>query len=544
MTSQDVERQLRFEVASLTSAGLALDQLLGNLQTLGAFEAYWDLSALLVLQGERVLRQLDELRDAESLYMPVGGDFSWWQGETPVSLAAFGVRDQAGLATYLNRQRARVDRLAAQFAGPTITAVGPSRADESASFRFRADAWQAIIEQLGAYQNQTPGNSLARLEDLIKLDMAAIGPDDCRASQLAMTSVDDFFLERANALGSELLQRCEDLAGERAAARYGELASLFQQRLAGRFPFADGSERSTYPGVVPGDMRAFFALFDRYAASILGVPPGNENFAGTGEAAHAFIHRLAEVREFFAFYLATPEPQAVPRYDFDVIFRVDRDAERGGNQIFRWQLDSGEQRFFAPNGTGRWTYGEDTVALELRWAQDSPRVPYLAEPAENIEVLDRVVTYRYDDDWSLLRFLLDRRGPVPEPNPQTLSFEIRTRPSDETADQAPVDPVASESPTVVFLRLRLKTPDAKNPQPVVLPPCFPTLAPVLGRLPVTDGCVALEVASARVEPASDDGSASEGAGTDMTDSGDETASAEQEAEADAAESAQLGENGS
>ena len=106
------------------------------------------------------------------------------------------------------------------------------------------------------------------------------------------------------------------------------------------------------------------------------------------------------------------------------------------------------------------------------------------------------------------------------------------------------DPVASESPTVVFLRLRLKTPDAKNPQPVVLPPCFPTLAPVLGRLPVTDGCVALEVASARVEPASDDGSASEGAGTDMTDSGDETASAEQEAEADAAESAQLGENGS
>ena len=531
-SSVDAERLLRFEVSSLSGAGPSLNRLLGDLQTLGGFEAYWDLSALLVLQGENALRSVDELLQAALLYQPQGGDFSWWQGESPVSFPAFGVRDQAGLATYLRRQRSRIDQLAAQYANPTMTAVGVSRADESTGYRELAEGWRAIIEQLGAYQNQTPGNSLATLENLIAQGMTPIGPDDCRSSQLAMASVDDFFLERANALGTELLRRCEDLAGERAAVRYGELEALFLQSLSGRFPFAEIGTRTTYPGVRPGDLRSFFALYDIYAASILAVPASNPNFDGTGEAAHAFLKRLAEVRSFFAFFLATPEPQAVPRYDFDVIFRVDREAERGGNQIIDWRLDAGEQRFFAPNGSGRWTYGEDEIGLELRWAQDSPRVPYLSEPADHVKVGDRVVTYRHDDAWSLLRFMLERRGPVPEPNPHTLSFEIRTEPSEATADQAPVDPVASESPTVVFLRLRLKTPDAKNPQPVVLPPCFPIYAPVLGSSPTTDGCVARAAADAASMPAaaSDDSSSASSTGVEG-DSGDAEAAQEQETDA-------------
>src|SRR5206468_1560052 len=138
---------------------------------------------------------------------------------------------------------------------------------------------------------------------------------------------------------------------------YRELEELFNRQLAGRFPFSPQSARPSAEAE-PAALRAFFKLFDTYNPEILKFLDHQPDRSPSGQQMMEFLDQMANVREFFAPFLADAKSTA-PAFDFDADFRVNTRREVGGSQIIDWALEVGNQQINArdPQRRGRWVLG-------------------------------------------------------------------------------------------------------------------------------------------------------------------------------------------
>jgi type VI secretion system protein ImpL len=262
------------------------------------------------------------------------------------------------------------------------------------------------------------------------------------------------------------------MASLNLSTRYAELANYFNQRLAGRYPFAEGPLHNGALEADPADVRAFFHKFDAakpmLASKIAEADPG---FA----QARQFIENMTAVRAFFAPFLDAQKPDVAPAYDIEASFRTARQQEVDADQIIAWSLGVGNETVTNHDKKPmlRWSVGKG-VRLALRWASNAPRVPVLSQPARGVSVRDRTVTYQYDNQWALLTALSENAAPpevlphYDEEEPVTLGFKVFTKP---VAGGEP-----GNVPTQVFMRLALLAPGTTQPIDV---PHFPHAAPKL-----------------------------------------------------------------
>jgi len=289
----------------------------------------------------------------------------------------------------------------------------------------------------------------------------------------------DFFLERRAELRRELRARCLILAGGQAAEGYGKLADFFNQRLAGRFPFAAAPPGRLDAEAEPEDLRAFFQLYDTYAPWVRAVPEA-EQPVEAGE----FVERMGAVRALFASYLDPKQTTGAPAFDLAVRFRENRRVEKGGDQILRWSLASGEQVATHPNARPAlpWVYGAP-VRLELQWAKDSPVVPVESVDLAGVSVEGRTAVVERKGRWSLLALLRALASPqdAPDATTQMLRLQVATRPE--------ADAKAKPETARVYIAVSLRAPErhdkaaAATAAPPAVPagdlelPVFPVSAP-------------------------------------------------------------------
>src|SRR2546423_14713866 len=87
-------------------------------------------------------------------------------------------------------------------------------------------------------------------------------------------------------------------------------------------------------------------------------------------------------------------------------FRVNREREAGATQIIDWSFDVGRKKYHYLDQelSGRWLVGEP-VRLTLRWANNSPSVPFASPDTQTFRVRDRVAIFEFRNRWSLLALM-------------------------------------------------------------------------------------------------------------------------------------------
>ncbi len=461
---RDRERDLRARVAAFSEPSRRLLQLLSIAADRGMAESYDRIASIYVEQAVGMLAEVDALLEEGRTYQPASATLTTWDGRHPPAATAFGARDAEELESYLEQQRTRARFLVDEFAAPILAGlmagpVEPYLASSGQTGSGLIGKWARLVEELDRHEAQAGTSSVGVLEEFIRSEMTVADVPACLENRRnAVASGGDYFLLTRNRLRTQLYTRCEQLAAARAEAAYEEIGRYFTDHLAGRYPFApaeDGAGTSAEAELTA--IRHYFELHDLIAPYREALPGAERN---------AFLTRMDEVRSFLRPLLSDEGERA---YSLEVAFRVNREAERGADQIVDWMISVGDgaltYRGAVEPQTRSWRPGAP-ASLQLRWALQSRERPDGARYA-SASVADRDAAFRYSGDWALLRLLQNHlAGPPAGALGYLLRFEVPTI-------------VASAAPSpgddaVVFLRLRLNDP-AGDPLPLL--PFFPTWAP-------------------------------------------------------------------
>ncbi len=430
-----VDENVGPEVANFKDASKALGWLMDIFNEMDYEDGAWALSQVAALQASNLLKTVDRVLDQENLYNYKQGSFAWWAGEGSVSLAAFEAGDARELEYYLDIQRSRISHMAKDFAEPLIRFLINRTFYNASDYESTIARWQSILTELQRFEGKKTGNSVTALEKFILFDMDKITVDNrCRdsgAKTMAPAS-GDYFLRKLLNLRAGIFDRCKFLVESEVGRRYAVIESYFNQKLAGRFPFAPASAEAVFTEADPDDVREFFWLLDQYKKAGLPLLKKSAEFGVSGEETLAFVEKMEKVRAFFSGFLGADKEVHSPQFVLNVDLRVNQGQEIGANQIIDWRLAVGDQTygFLDKKRALKWKFG-DPVKLTLRWAKDSPSQP-LAYTTPGAEVRDGVVEFVYSNRWSLLSMLKGRETEAEDfealfdPNPHTLKFLIGT----------------------------------------------------------------------------------------------------------------------
>ncbi|MCP4348334.1 MAG: hypothetical protein GY795_22840 [Desulfobacterales bacterium] len=498
------ETELEIEIKNFREAIKLLNLLITYANHLGLPDTSQVLSNILYWQSSRLFSTVDDLFENEKPYSIRENDFAWWDGSTQknIALGAFGVTDEKELEHYLELQRERIRYLAYEYAEPLVTFFLTNKILRRQNEKQMVFKWERILSELEKYENRKPENTVVTLEKFILFEMNTINErnytqkitrDDLKAFS------GDIFLERRNDLRRLLYNQCWKLALQHTVEKYTGIKSLFDELLAGRFPFS-GIPNNGNPTAVPADIRDFFRGFDSEAPALKDMLGKSREFGISGANVLDFLARMESVREFFVSYLEpekktgdkknsgkdvkTPEPAGktekkaeVPEFGVDVEFRVQQAHELQANQIAGWKFSAGNRVFehSGTNASGIWQFGEP-ILFFLRWAKNGTDYPVFGGKYARTE--DKTVIYKFNNPWALLHFLRAcavspgaAEQLLTDTEPHTLEFDIDTMRAGMEGKEN------GKSATKMFVRLVLSSSDKTKKQLII--PAFPENAPEL-----------------------------------------------------------------
>ncbi|MCR6632328.1 MAG: hypothetical protein NVV74_21040 [Magnetospirillum sp.] len=432
------------------------------------------LETLLQVQAGRLLSEVDALSAGLFLADRIP-PFDWWDGSLPFAARTFRAPSAAELALMVEANRESLAQIARDYAGPLIRVVTALPGDGRA--RELAAKWQGIVRALTRYEQKAPDSSLRRLEQFILTEMDQIDPARCEGLGGPPTPGGDLFARQLDDLKAGIARRCGELGGERIRRRYVRLHDLFNDTLAGRFPFADDPRPAT-PRADPAMVRQFF-----YALAQEKVAPRVALEAAAGSRAAAFMAALADVQKALAPMLVDPTLEQPLTYEVEADFRTNAARDQGGNQIMEWVLDLGaDQRLSSqePKRRAVWSTGQP-VRLSVRFARNGPAMP-APDPQGRYRVDGMMVTWEAADPWALLSLMgqlapgAGRLAELPDrrPHPLRLVVDMQRNPD---AVSGPRNAVQVEA----FLRLGLTTlvrvPGKPEDKQALALPAFPAASP-------------------------------------------------------------------
>ncbi|MFA7431838.1 MAG: hypothetical protein WCZ23_16905, partial [Rhodospirillaceae bacterium] len=454
-----------------------------------------DLATALAATAYGLLTGLDTRLTRAGLYAPRRAA-SAWDGTMSLTQVLFDAPDDKAIDLYLQDQRSRAHAIAVVDAAPPLAYLEQPGGSATSAWEPLVNRWRLLSSDVSGYFAGQPGTALAALESFIRYDLAGLTAGTCSEHLSGLTmpaQASDPFTARHRAILQEVWERCDVLNGGdgAVAGAYSRIASLFNSGLAGRYPFAEQPGGNGLAAVTPDELLTFFAEYDRVRSSFDAELGQGTLTRAQRSAAQAFIRHMDAVRTFLAPY-ALAKPGAPPAYALTPAFRVNTAYEKNANQILEWTLDVGAQvvreGMVSESGTPLWQWG-DAVAVRLRWAKDSPLLPYAPDGGVPAIETPNTAVFAYDDPWSLitlLRLHAPRKGQSDQrdlPQPNLLAFTVPTRDA-----AAPAGPTGASVDAVGFLRLGVQASDAPappagtpagTPPPTLVIPTFPVAAPVL-----------------------------------------------------------------
>jgi type VI secretion system protein ImpL len=334
--------------------------------------------------------------------------------------------------------------------------------------------WAGLLADVDSFDQKLAGNGLMALDAFLREGVPGITPErDCVATAGVVRArvAGSYLVGVRTELLDDTVARCRELARSSIESRYAAVARAFNESLAGRFPFSDVVDAPR--NASPADVVEFLRILDRQDGRALAQQTAARSCA---EGAVQFLRQIDAIYPL----LASARDLKSSGVTMDVMpeFRVNREAEIGGNQIADWQLQVGSTVFREGQAAkpARWASG-DPVRLVLRFARDSPSRPVTITDRWR-RARDRTVEFEFGGVWGLLA-LLHAGRPAPaevlaarDAGPQTLGFAIPVEPDPARSQLAVAPPAAGTFR--VYLRLQLF--QAGRPDPITIDG-FPARAP-------------------------------------------------------------------
>jgi len=462
------ETRLRQRVDNFDRAGKVLNDILFQLEEMGAYSLHREIAWLAGNEAVALLNRVDELRQGSLLYTVDDAALEAWNGRSGLALTLFGADSPRQLKALLAKRRSRMATLAEDFAGPPLAFV----AEHAETFRPKdtvtVTRWQAVRDALSRYRNDAPASAVGRLERYVTGRLNQVSVDNCRlARPNGSADGQTFFDARLRRISQAVLARCRNLQRDKIHETYARLARAFNTNLAGRRPFVDVDTAGQGDAATSAAIAKFIQRFDRAMNQGIGDP----RFWPDTPEVPRFLDRMDRAVAALRAGLQRDGESYDLRYDLDPTFRIDRDAEVGGDHVLNWGFRSGDGRatVFDGDSTVTWTAGKPTE-VELTWAKNAPTRPTDAEDRAGYSRNERTVRFSETGRWSLFT-LIDRYATGDDPAAgHRLKFTV---PIAYTTSNPDSDVRIDGGQAKLFIRLTLRA-DGE----VVELPDFPNKAPL------------------------------------------------------------------
>lgn len=380
-------------------------------------------------------------------------DVASWDGSKNLGLRLFRATDVQGQKQDLGQQFSTITDIAERRA-PAVAWIKAQTQSLSAADADKVRRLAELQDEVRKYKEQNPASSPALVEQLVSRDFNDMDTGSCLQ---ILTSANlprgmGELSRLAQGLQQQALSRCRQLQVQRASTAWAALADYFNQYLAGRFPFAAGTQASDAD---PARVQQLLTLIDSNLADAqAGLVMANPASRST---AQDFLARLQQSRVWLGALLLR-DKGGLTGVDLDVRWRTDRDQERGADQIIAWGLDSGNQQLVYPGAEQpalRWNVGEP-LRLTLRWAKNSAQRP-VGDPAQpSLAVNDLQAGWEYEGSWALLRLMRSHDASQRQPNLDYTDFPLSL--------QLPVhNPISADNQARLYVRLSLMSQGSKVP---------------------------------------------------------------------------------
>lgn len=433
------------------------------------------LRGVILTQANRLLAGLDAMASGQ-LLLAKPPTFEWWDGTMPLAARAFREPSLPELSIEVENSRDSITKLAHSYAEPLVRMVTSLTGD--GGHRELAARWQGIVRAVSHYEQKDRDSSLRRLEQFILVEMDKIDPANCASvAKAPATPGGDLFAATLDEMKFALAKRCADLGTNKVRETYAGLQTLFNESLAGRFPFARNPAAAT-PRADPLTVRRFF-----WAVGPEKLPARNVVESALGRPAAAFLTGLADSQKALAPMLVDPTLDQPLTYEVEAEFRTNPEVDQGGNQIIEWGLECGGDQWLSsrePKRSMVWSAGMP-ARLFVRFARNAPSLP-AADPQGRYRVDGPLATWETTDPWALLSLMAQlspdrgRLAELPDRRPHTLALDLDLRRNPDAASGP-----GGATQARLYLRLGLTAlirkagkPDEKIP---VTLPSFPEAAP-------------------------------------------------------------------
>ena len=416
------------------------------------------LDTLGIAQAQHLLTSTNKFLEESHLYTTKTSDFFiHWDNLQPLSAMAFGVSDKVETDFYLKTQRERARFLAQKYAQPLLTYLSNKSSVGKQAQGDVIPRWTRMYTELFKYENEDPENSLTKLENFIRIGMNKINLGNCYTElEDAGRNSGDFFTEKLAKLHTSLFEQCRFIADLEAYRRYHLIADFFNQKLAGKFPFAEVSKQPAFSEADPEQVQNLFAIYMTYGEGLQEFINNSRTFEKNRDVVIQFLDKLEAVKLFLEPLIKQPMPVTKPILDFVVDFRVNQEREHAANQVIGWYLEKGghgtntfingqpKKKAVKPtlvadregswHFNDRWMYGE-SLRFSFRWARNSAFRPFLDGVSQGISLAgeDDTAIFEFRGYWALLE-MIRKHSAKPEDfdsledaQPHTLKFEIPVR---------------------------------------------------------------------------------------------------------------------
>lgn len=406
-----------------------------------------------------------------------------WNGTGSLAAAAFGLDSIDDLKGSMDLRRKIVSDIARNLSAPLVAYLLDVETNPDADSASRAKRWQDILDTLQVYDQKSPDNSLSRLQDYITVGIDKIGLSDCGSGGGGRLRMLDYFALQQKAIAARLAARCRAVASGSSESQFARLRASFNERLAGRFPFASDRDATSAD---PADVKRFFAEFGDSLAPLKAALDADTS--RDAQATSATLGQLIEVRDFLASMLATPGPSPLV-YHIDVDFFTDEQGAQGQQQVIEASIGTALNRATTvPGGsTGfDWKSGQP-ISSTLRWAANASTIPSTVPPAPDGRCVPppggAIAAFRTRGDyWALLRFVRQQSAEGGDAGPPSLAtgtpIRFVVKLCENRQRESGGDDVTAAA--YIYARLKMST-TLPDRQAKVLQPDFPEAVPAWPR---------------------------------------------------------------
>lgn len=399
--------RLRDMARSLYTAVPVLEHSIQTFLQIGMTSASDELREHVASLAAAIIQRVDDIVEDDQIYRPSRTYLASWTDGPLDPAALMGQADAAGMMQALTAWRLEIAGLARETAAPMIEVLSRPLLQTPRATAL-ATRWLGVIGSLDAYDGQRPNSSLMRYESFVTEVVPQITTATCMGDLTAPALAGDFFLDRLEVMKTDIRDRCIELADYKLIAGYTALKRFFDQRLAGKQPFAPADADRAAAAL--GDVREFYALLDKHKDDVVAAIAMVARKRAAWVEPARFVDTMVQAKPLL---MAVADTAAGSRLAVQPTFRTNRDYERGGSDIIEWTLTSGSRSVssFKSGESVVWLPG-DPVRVSLRWAKNAPVIPWQTVGPAGAGADGKTAEFVADGTWSLFALLRRLEPPV------------------------------------------------------------------------------------------------------------------------------------